>query len=476
MLKKYPSFTQLFTSTNITWLFFALALGLFTRAYFLSQPMRGDEAYTFLTYVNSGPRALFDYSAPNNHVLNTLLIKLTTVLFGSSPASIRIPAFIAGVAAIILVFYVSRSLTKTPNAGLFAAVTTALFPYLILYSTNARGYTLVVMLSLVIAWIGLRFSANPSKWGVFWLALFSALGMFAIPIMLFPIAGIFIWLLALLLLQRTPLKAVLRQFIFPFGLLTGLFTAIFYLPVVIVSGGLAPIISNKFVKPQTLDVFFSGLLPQLQKVFEELSRDIPLAALVLILVFVILGFVSAIKMRNWALLLLVPCLFLGAASILLVQHAIPYARTWIYLIPFMLILADAGLAFLLKQFSPRFQFVIPVFILILGLFFAINLTSNDTIIGYGDTSGFPEAPIAVQYLKPIFKPGDTLRISPTADVSVYFYFWYDGMSSVLYDPAPSTGRVFFIRKKSRGPLGDAATQKYTLLLDVGNMAIYQGTK
>jgi hypothetical protein len=300
--------------------------------------------------------------------------------------------------------------------------------------------------------------------------------MFAIPVMLFPIAGIFIWLLALLLLQRPPLQAVLRQFIFPFGLLTGLFTGIFYLPVVIVSGGVAPIISNKFVTPQTWDVFFTGLLPQFQKTFEELSRNIPSAALVLIFVFIIFGFVSAIQTRNWPLLLILPCLFLGAASILLVQHTIPFARTWIYLIPFILLLADAGLTFLLSGLPLRFQQSVQITIVMIGLFFTINLTSTDTIIGYGDTSGFPEAPIAVEYLKPIFKAGDTLRVSPTADLAVYFYFWYDGMSSALYDPAPSTGRVFFIHKKSRGALSDEATKKYTLLLDMGNMTIYQGTK
>ncbi len=465
------------STAGATWLFFALALGLFTRTYFLSQPMRGDESYTFLIYVNSNLLSLFDYSAPNNHVLNTLLIKLTIFLFGGSPATIRLPAFAAGLAAIVLVFYLSQSLDKNPNAGIFAAVTTALFPYLILYSTNARGYALIVALTLLLAWLGQRFLANPSTWGVFWLALCSALGMLAIPTMLFPIAGIFFWLLALLLLKRTSLKTVLRQFVLPYGLLSGIFTVIFYAPVVIVSKGLDPIISNKFVASQGWDVFFADLPLYFQKSFEELFNNIPVALVWLIFALALFGFIGAVATRNWGLLLILPSMLVGAASILLVQRAIPYARIWIYLLPFILLLADAGLLFLLKHLPGRIQGSIKAILIVSALFFAVNLTSNNTISTYGSTTDFPEAAIAVQYLKPIFKPGDTLRASPSADLPVYFYFWYHGMSSTLNDgSAPSTGRVFFIRKKSRGPLSDEALQKYTLLLDIGNMALYQGTK
>lgn len=480
MLKKYHSFIKTLSATAATpeifWLFLALALGLFTRAYFLSQPMRGDEAYTFLAYVNTGFRSLFDYSAPNNHVLNTLLIKFFTSVFSPSPASIRLPAFLAGVAAIILIFYLARSLEKGPNSGILAALATSIFPYFILYSTNARGYTLMVALTLLITWLRQRFANRPSKSDVFWLAFFSALGMLTIPVMLFPIAGIFFWLLALLLLKRIPLKIVLSQFVLPFGTLSVLFTILFYLPVIIVSNGIAPIISNKFIEPQSWNDFLTQLLPQLQKSWDELFRDIHPVLLVAIFVLVILGLIRSIRQRNWESLLLLPSLLIGAFVILFIQHKTPYARTWIYLIPFVLLLADAGLLFLFDHLPSRFHVWVNVVLVISTLFFAVNVTSKNIITAYPDTSAFPEAPIAVQYLKPIFKPGDTLRVSPTADWSVYFYFWYDGMSSALYEKAPSTGRIFFIRKKSRGSLGDEAEQKFTLLLDMGNMALYQGKK
>jgi hypothetical protein len=47
---------------------------------------------------------------------------------------------------------------------------------------------------------------------------------------------------------------------------------------------------------------------------------------------------------------------------------------------------------------------------------------------------------------------------------------------MLYDPAPKTGRIFFIHKKSRGPLTEEALKKFTLLFETGNMDLYEGKR
>ncbi len=458
------------------WLCVALAIGLLLRGYFLSQPMRGDEAYTFLRFVNNGFLALFSYSDPNNHVLNTLLIKLSSSFFGASPASIRFPAFLAGLAAIPFVFYVARSLVKNRNSGILAATAIAVFPYLVLYSTNARGYSMIVAFTLVMIWLGHRFSNHPSKSGLLFLALFSGLGMLAIPVMILPIAGLFFWIICLLFLKKFSLKAVLFRFALPFGALSAAFTLVFYAPVIFVSKGVTPIIANKFVQPQSWNDFFAQFGPHLQKSFDELFRDIHPAALLVIFALVALGIIHSIKERNWGILLILPSLLMGAVSVLLIQHTVPYARTWIYLIPFILLFADAGLVFILDQLPNRLQWSLKGSLVFVGLFFAMNLMSRNIITAYPDTSAFPEAPIVVQYLKPIFKPGDTLRVSPTADWSVHFYFWYDGIYDLLVEKSPSTGRIFFVSKKSRSVISDMAAQRYVLLLDMGNMALYQGQR
>ena len=480
----FPSF-QKFTQIDLrnwkleargVWLFLALAAGILVRGYFLSQPMRGDEAYTFLQYVNNGVRSLFDYSAPNNHVFNTLLIKLSTSLWGGSPAAIRFPAFAAGLAVILIGFYLAGALLKNKNSGVLAAIGLAVFPYLVLYSTNARGYSMIVAFSLLMAVVAYRFSHTLSKLALLLLALLAALGMWTIPVMILPIAGIFFWVVGLLRVEKRSVKTILSRFAVPFALMSAALTLAFYAPVIYVSKGAASIVSNKFVRPQSWSAFWAGILPQLQKSLDEIFRDIPPLVLFVLLALALLGLMHSIRSRNWGLLLLLPCLLLGAVCVVLIQHTAPYARTWIYLIPFILLLADAVLVFLLDHLPGRLSAWVNTLLVFAGFFFAMRLMSGNIIAAYPDTSAFPEAPIAVQYLKPVFKPGDTLRITSTADWSVYFYFWYDGISPSLTQKSPSTGRIFYIVKKSRGSVVDMGTPPDALLLEVGDMALYQGRR
>ena len=67
----------------------------------LDQPMRCDELYTAWALVARGlPTVLFDYSSPNNHVLHTLLVYISTQAWGSAAQVIRLPAFLAGILCI----------------------------------------------------------------------------------------------------------------------------------------------------------------------------------------------------------------------------------------------------------------------------------------------------------------------------------------------------------------------------------------
>src|SRR5919206_3699501 len=117
-----------------------LALGL--RLPFLGQPMRYDEA---ITYNEFASRPLYYglsfYPEPNNHLLNTLLVHLTSGLLGSEPWVLRLPALLAGI-LLVPATYALGGLLGSRAVGLLAASLVAASSYLIEYSTNARGYTL----------------------------------------------------------------------------------------------------------------------------------------------------------------------------------------------------------------------------------------------------------------------------------------------------------------------------------------------
>jgi len=83
---------------DVLWVVYYLLLAIVLRVpLLLHQPMRHDEANTF-SELASRPLyyALSIYSAPNNHLLHTLLVHLSYSLFGNYPWAIRLPAFVAG--------------------------------------------------------------------------------------------------------------------------------------------------------------------------------------------------------------------------------------------------------------------------------------------------------------------------------------------------------------------------------------------
>jgi hypothetical protein len=69
---------------DATWLAAIVVVGLVLRGRFLASPMWYDEAYTFLHFVKPGWPLLFDYPLPNNHVLHTILAKLSTLVWGDT--------------------------------------------------------------------------------------------------------------------------------------------------------------------------------------------------------------------------------------------------------------------------------------------------------------------------------------------------------------------------------------------------------
>ena len=287
------------TRQDKIYLSITLIIGAITRGYFLSQPMRYDESFTFLNFVNKELPFLFFYPLPNNHVLHSILVKLSVLVWGAHPVTIRLPAFFAGLLTIPLTFLLCRIIAGR-KTGLVASMAVTVSPFLILYSTNARGYTLLVFLSLLLAILGIFFIQKPLLSRAIIISFLAALGMFTMPSMLFVIAGLYIWIGALLFIKERSLKIVLQKFFIPCGIFTAFFTIFLYLPVVRVSGGVTTIISNGAVTSQPWSDFLYGLFPHIQETFSNFQRDIPTIIIYCGLFFLIVGLSVSIKEKNWA--------------------------------------------------------------------------------------------------------------------------------------------------------------------------------
>ena len=111
--------------------------------------MQLDEAYTYNEYASKPVLdGLSWYTLPNNHLLNTLLIHVATVVLGNEPWVVRLGALAAGLGLIPAIYALTRRLCGPPE-GLLAAALVAASEPLIDYSTNARGYTLVALVTVL---------------------------------------------------------------------------------------------------------------------------------------------------------------------------------------------------------------------------------------------------------------------------------------------------------------------------------------
>ncbi len=402
---------------------FIFAIGLYIRTYFMNQPMRYDEAYTFMRYVNSGLSFLFLYHEPNNHVLHTLWVKLFTSVFGPSPWFIRLPAFLSGVFSIFFVYLASKRLMRGKGGYVSIALMTVL-PFMILYSTNARGYSMVVLITLLLIIQGLKLSDSYSFSGCVLFSFLSALGIFTMPSMLLVLPGIFMWTSIMLLINSKNTKSLMTDFVLPYSIMTVVLTFVFYSPVIIASGGIESIIANKYVLPVEWDIFVNGLIPHLQKTAFRFSRDVPLVAVLLVSVLAIGAQTASLIKKDWALFLLLPCILTGCVVVLLLKQKVPFPRTWIFMIPVIFILADAGASMLLERIKVKGAVTLTC-ILIIGVcfYFSHGLIKNGSILNYPDTGAFPEASIVAEKLNSVMDEKDNLIIDCPDNFPTYYYLW-----------------------------------------------------
>ena len=115
--------------------------GLLLRASMLEQPVSHDEAFTYLHYVkNPFWDAISVYDYPNNHIFYTVCAWITTRVFGLSVISLRLPAFVCGVATVPLVYLLGRRVADKTTGAIAAALSAGCY-VLAEQSVDARGYS-----------------------------------------------------------------------------------------------------------------------------------------------------------------------------------------------------------------------------------------------------------------------------------------------------------------------------------------------
>ncbi|MCA9218952.1 MAG: hypothetical protein KDA71_01420, partial [Planctomycetales bacterium] len=116
-----------------------------------SAPISYDEAYTFLRFARKHTgEILSDYQYPNNHILHTLAVRMTTRWFGDSLLAIRLPGLLGGIALLSGVVALSRRFAEPVRTAWPVAV--AFLPVVMQYNGLARGYSLGAAACMWAAW------------------------------------------------------------------------------------------------------------------------------------------------------------------------------------------------------------------------------------------------------------------------------------------------------------------------------------
>jgi 4-amino-4-deoxy-L-arabinose transferase-like glycosyltransferase len=460
----------------IYWCLGAITLiGAVIRLWQITQPVGYDEAYTFVYYATQGfKHILADYSAPNNHIFHTILVRLFYEIFGKQPWVVRGPALLAGILCIPAAYFFARRIFDAPQS-LAGAALVALTPWFINYSVNGRGYTLIILFSLLLANLGALLTREQSRAALVAYAIVAGLGFYTIPIFLYPMAGVSLWVLVTLLTMDEPWqkKSIrVRDFLLA-CLLGGVLTLLLYLPVIVFGTGFRSITSNEIVESRAWSAFLENIPPRVTKTWESWMMGFSQPVKDLLIGGFLLSLIFYRKASSQRLPLQV-FLVLAVAIILVIQHVAPLARVWMYLDAFFLIFAAGGLVWLAELVLDRLRFIPPenttrLLCTVILLIMATSLMSiyretqqGSLVPNRGD---FPEQ-YAAEYLASHLQPQDRILSVSPVDIQTAFYLYLEGVPyDVFYQrdhPAPVENAVIVLRTNSKYNTPEEVLQFYRI--------------
>lgn len=164
-------------------------IGLILRLWNLNSDLWIDEVFTLIDIVRLPfGEIVTSFASQNQHMLFSILAWGSTLLFGESPWSFRLPSVLFGVGSIWALFFLCHRLLGIREA-LFASALMTFSYHHIWFSQNARGYMGLLFFTLLATWFWFE-ALEKSEWS-WWLAYAMAivLGMWIHMTMAFVVAA-----------------------------------------------------------------------------------------------------------------------------------------------------------------------------------------------------------------------------------------------------------------------------------------------
>jgi hypothetical protein len=301
--------------------------------------IEADEAITYVWFASRGAAdVLSDYTIPNNHVLHSLLIHWSTMLFGDGLVAVRLPALLAGLACIPATSLLGRRLVGE-RAGLFAAALVAAAPAMAEFSTLARGYTLQTLLFVLGFAIMAHIQRTSTVTGWVLFVLTMTLGFFAVPTMLYPFAITVSWAL---LTSRRPLGRTARDLALA-SLAVVCLASLLYAPIIL-KQGVGALVANDYVDRLPFERWIRASWAGLTGMAGCWRKGIGMPfGVALGTAFVVGLVVRPSTGRDRSPLLLALAVLLGTAPLMLLQGVAPPPRTLHFLFPLLALAVGRGI-------------------------------------------------------------------------------------------------------------------------------------
>ena len=355
------------------------------------------------------------YDAANNHILHTLLVKLSTALNGNAEWAIRLPAFTFGVLVLPASFLLFRKLYGT-TAGMIGLSLVATSSPLIEYSVSARGYSTITcafVSMLVLGDYALR-HRSIAGWAIF--ALIGALGAFTVPSMVEASSMVWSWLALRVAFGESHgqrLSVLAELIVVGLGMIT--LISFLYVPVFAVNG--TAVLTNTVISATSpnLGKTASDFLWEL---FANWHLDYPplLSVLIVFGVGVAVVFHSTLSCNRVPLFLLAPLIIIVHA---LVLHEFGFKRSWLFILPVYLGTAAAGFYFVFAKMlvplkdSPRKCTVEALLAIVLCAVSGLVVITSRSVIASSEAGLFPAAKRAIYIIKDRAREHDLVGIPTT---------------------------------------------------------------
>lgn len=414
------------------------AIAIALRIFLIMRPMEHDEAYTAVIFgfepLHNG---LSDYHFPNNHVFHTLLLHISYSFFGANEWAVRLPAFIFGILLAPFGFLLAKRWYGLKSAWL-AGIIIAALPALIDYSVNARGYTLMAFFTLLTFILGTYVKRHNNLAAWLLLIVSGALGFYTLPIMVYPLAILYIWLALAWLIRDYGSEyhgaALIKRTLIG-GTLTAILGLAFYIHI-FRNWGIRSLLANPYVEALSKETYNQVILSRFQDAWQLINRGLwPFTGLILIIGFG-LSLIFYRRITNEK----IPLQIVSMVTIVVlvaVQRPNVLARTWVFLLPLLGIWAAVGLVTVFEQqrnSQPHTRRVSPAFILMLfwGAFFLIGGILYNIEQYPVSRPHIGEMERATLFLQKHLQPGDVVVITAVDDAPMWFYFAKYGLSRDIF--------------------------------------------